>query len=410
MAMPCCANLGSVVPALFVSPFDRVHVDRELGQRLASHLSRLSNPQQPVIQALLADLLAEDQAFLAPVRDLTGRASFLTLLGRIGSGAGQLERDALLQTLAPTYSQAVLDRLAAFLDGLLNLPEPDQAVRMPSSVAAGLQASASRPTTPLEPVPPTQSLPARPPTPVPATASPRSPMLRRLALVAIFGVTAGLTTATVLLLRSGVLCGLSASLPFCQAEATADQNSRGSQTPEGAIQAGLQAARDLATASDLISFQRALEQLEATVLPLSSSTLPQVLMQQRDGLEAIIRTGRERLRQEQFDRHRLELAREARDLASRQSDIKALSAVDEAIAQLQAISSGSFSELDARSLLRDLEAAKVRLVQASTTEPPAVPPDPGLISPTPDTSGSPNGGVPPGSPARDGSSSQRSEP
>ena len=403
------------MPALFVSPSDPIHVDRDLGRRLASHLSRLSNPQQAVIQALLADLLADDQTFLAPVRDLTGRASFLPLLARIGSGAGQLERDALLQTLEPTYSRVVLDRLAAFLDGLLNLPETEQAVVMRPPVAAVAKVSPSRPTSSPELAPPVQPLPARsafvaPTTTAPTTASSSRPLVRRLALVAIFGVTAGLTAATVLLLRSGVLCGLSAGLPFCPAEPTAGQDKGGTQTPEGAINAGLQAARDLATAGDLISFQRALEQLEANVVPLSSSTIPQALMQQRDGLEAIIRTGRERLRQEQFDRHRLELAREARDLASRQSDIKALSAVDEAISQLQAISSGSFSERDARSLLRDLEAAKVRLVQASTPETPAAPPDPDLNSPTPDSPGSPNGGAAPGSAGGNASNGQKPEP
>ena len=363
-----CANLGTAVPALLVSPADPIHADRELGRRLAIHLRRMASPQPPVIQALLADLIADDQAFLAPVRDLTGRAAFLPLIARLGTGAGQLERDALLQSLAPTYSTLVLDRLRVFLDGLLDLPEPSL-LRDPG----------------LEAVPPGASatLPPQPegmPTPLPP--SPRSRrVLRRLALVAISGMTALLTAGAVLVLRSGVLCGLSASLPFCVAVAPTGQGNGSTRSPDEAIRSGLQAARDLATAADLPSFERALQQLESDLLPLTTSNLAPALLPQREGLEAIVRTARERLRQEQGDRNSLDLAREARDLALRQSDPATTATVESAIRQLQAISSGSFSEADARSLLRDLEAARLRLQQGPAAVPTPDPQDPGTTAP-----------------------------
>ena len=364
--------------------------DRDLGRRLANHLGRLSDPQPAMIQALLADLLADDQAFLAPVRDLSGRAAFRSLIARSGSGAGQLERDALLQSLAPIYSEVVLARLAAFLDGLLDLPPETSLSRAPSSL---------EPTT-------SQA------DPLPLTSPPPAGgrrLLRRLALVSIFGVTAGITATTVLVLRSGLLCGLSASLPFCAAtpaETAADGSQR---SPDQAINAGLQASRDLATASDLGSFERALNQLESALLSLSSSSLPAALLPQREGLDAIVRTARERLRQEESDRHSLELAREARDLALRQSDAKAMAAVEAAISQLQAISSGSFSETDARALLRDLEAARIRLVQTPPPTSTSVAPDPS--SPRAASTPSPPSPAGTGAPAnREAGSGQRGEP
>ena len=385
----------AAVPALFVSPVDPIHADRELGRRLAIHLSRMASPQPPVIQALLADLIAEDQAFLAPVRDLTARAAFLPLIARVGTGSGQLERDALLQSLAPTYSALVLDRLKAFLDGLLDLPEP------------------SSPPDP-DPVPPMApaALPSRPEViTTPPRPSRSRRLLRRLALVAISGMTAVVTAGAVLVLRSGVLCGLSASLPFCSAVAPTGEANGSNRSPDEAIRSGLQAARDLATASDLTSFERALQQLEADLLPLATSTLPPALLPQREGLEAIVRTARERLRQEQVDRKSLDLAREARDLALRQSDPDTMATVESAIRQLQAISSGSFSETDARSLLRDLEAARLRLQESPAAVPGPERQEPGVTSPPlPSPPAVPNQAGTGSAPGRDGGSGQRGEP
>ena len=362
----------AIVPSLFVASTESNHPDRDLGRRLAGHLSRLADPQLPVIQALLSDLLADDQAFLAPVRDLTSRAAFLTLVSRIGQGGGQLERDALLQSLEPTYSARVLERLGRFLDGVLDLPEPVVPLKPlpPSSVLVGPGSSVDRDAPP-----------------IPQTGN---RLMRRLALVTIFGITAGLTTTTVLVLRSGLLCSLSAALPFCGSAPSATQANGLALTPEQAVQAGLQAARELATANDLGTFERALQQLETNLLPLSSASLAPELLPQFQGLEAIVRTARDRLRQEQNDGRSLELAREARDLALRQSDPATLTAVQTAISQLQAISSGSFSQSEARTLLRDLEAARTRLLQSAppTTEPGAstTPPTPPAL-PTEEGSG-----------------------
>lgn len=372
----------AVVPSLFVASTESKHPDRELGRRLAGHLSRLSDPQVPVIQALLADLLADDQAFLAPVRDLTARAAFLTLVSRIGQGGGQLERDALLQSLEPIYSARVLERLAQVLDGLLDLPQPVAQPRPlpPSSVLIG-------PEVELAP-----------------QAPPANRLLRRLALVTIFGVTAGLTATTVLVLRSGVLCNLSSTLPFCGSSQSEAQRNGVALTPEQAIQAGLQAARQLATASDLASFERALQELETSLLSLSSAPLAPELIPQHQGLEAIVRTARERLRQEQSDGQSLARAREARDLALRQSDAATLTVVQSAISQLQAISSGSFSQAEARTLLRDLEAARTRLLQSVPA-----PSDPGAETtpPTPPALPSDDGSSGTGRP---GNAGQRSDP
>lgn len=386
---------GDDVSALFVSTSESIHPDRDLGRRLAIHLGRLADPQPATIQALLADLLADDQAFLAPVRDLAGRAAFRSLVARRGSGGGQLERDALLQSLAPTYSEAVLSRLAAFLDGWLDLP-PEQTLSPAPAIPATVQPAADLPAL-------VTSQPLAPP------PSGGRRWLRRLALVSIFGVTAGITATAVLVLRSGLLCSLSASLPFCGAASTATTAEGSSKSPDQAINTGLQAARDLATASDLSSFERALNQLESALLSVSGANLPAALLPQREGLDAIVRTARERLRQEESDRHTLELAREARDLALRQTDPKAMAAVEAAISQLQAISSGSFSETDARALLRDLEAARIRLVQTPPAGSTSAPPDPsGTPSPTtPPSPPSPGSGAPTNT---GGGSGQRGEP
>ena len=403
---------------------DPMLADREFGRRLAIHLSRVSQPQASLIQALVSDLLAADQAFQAPVRDLVGRPAFRSLLTRIAQGGGQLERDALLQSLSPTYSPAVLARLAAVLDGLLNLPELGSPQQTP--VIERDRSVASRSMATSYPAPPLQRVSEMPETLPPSAlgiatglplgigsedAPPRGRLMRRLALVALGGVTAGLTAGAVLVLRGGVLCHLSATLPFCASSAVGGAGQGVNPSPEQAISAGLQAARDLATARDLNGFERALAQLEDSLLPLASASLPPTLLPQRDGLEAIVRTARERLRQEQSDRQNLDRAREALDQALKKGDIKAVNGLDEAISQLQAISSGSFSEADARVLLRDLDAARVRLLQSSPQPPLTTPAAPGSPDPAAPPALPAGSGSATGTPAREGGSGpQRGEP
>ncbi|MFN4866229.1 MAG: hypothetical protein ACK5GZ_07905, partial [Cyanobium sp.] len=97
---------------------------RELGQRLARALSQSSGPiSTPArLQGLVADLAADQQELLLPLKDLVSRPAFQSLIPRAGSGSGAVQRDVLIQAMEATFSRRVIQALAEVLDGFLDLP------------------------------------------------------------------------------------------------------------------------------------------------------------------------------------------------------------------------------------------------------------------------------------------------
>lgn len=93
---------------------------RQVGGRLGAYI-RANDPSTQQIQGLLGDLLAEDE-LLNPMRDVVARPLFAALRDRIGSGAGEVQRDALLQELARSYLPGVVDGVGQLVNGMLDQP------------------------------------------------------------------------------------------------------------------------------------------------------------------------------------------------------------------------------------------------------------------------------------------------
>jgi hypothetical protein len=92
---------------------------RQAGERLGAYI-RASDPSTQQIQALLADLLADDE-LQQPMRDAVSRPRFASLRELAGTGGGSVQREALLQELARSYLPKVVDGIRDVMNGMLNL-------------------------------------------------------------------------------------------------------------------------------------------------------------------------------------------------------------------------------------------------------------------------------------------------
>ena len=96
-----------------------MHNYRQVGGKLAAYM-RANDPSTQQIQALLSDLLAGDDLLL-PMRDAVSRPGFSALMALAGSGAGTVERQALLQELGRFYLPIVIEGVGTVLAGMLDL-------------------------------------------------------------------------------------------------------------------------------------------------------------------------------------------------------------------------------------------------------------------------------------------------
>lgn len=338
---------------------------RELGQRLA-HVLR-QNPGAVTaparLQALVADLAADQQELLLPLKDLVNRPAFQALIPRAGSGSGAVQRDVLIQALEATFSRQVIQALAEVLDGFLDLP--------PGSVRAAAQpAAAAAPPSP-PPAPPPARTPARPrarpaapaPAPVARRPEPGPPVFRLLllSLATALAVLAG--AAGVVLLRSADLCAL---VGFCPSSGPASSALE-------ALAAAERAAGDLGAAGTLRAYERALEELEQQLLTLSTARLTPEQEVQRQRLDQTAREASAVLAEERSDARRLEKAARALGAARDSAGAERAGQLAIATTALDAIPPRSFSAGEAKVLRRQLQQLAL---EVAPSEPPAAEPDP----------------------------------
>ena len=100
---------------------------RQVGGRLGAYI-RANNPATQQIQALLADLLAEDE-LLPTMREVVSRDSFQRLQGLAGSGGGTIQRDVLLKELSRRYLPIVIEEVNELLNGMLDLKQTPSSFR-----------------------------------------------------------------------------------------------------------------------------------------------------------------------------------------------------------------------------------------------------------------------------------------
>lgn len=333
--------------------------DRALGRQLAALLDRQGDLPAQRIQALLPDLLGPDPGLLNPLRDLVGRPAFLQLLRRRdGAGRRQL-RHALLEELADTYSERVMVRLGAVLDGVL--PE------MPYTPRAGT------PPAPMGTAPMEQRR-QRSPQPRgrnrPAPERRESPgLLPLLALTGVISLVSGIIFAT---LRSDLLCP---TLGICLWGETRGE-------PGGidaALARGEEAAETLEGATTLEELNNAVERLNSSLLKLVSRQLNGRQEERRQRLQALSNGALQQLRQERRAEDRL---REASRLIERLErgrvdDDRRFELIQEARTSLASVPRDSFAATAALGLQRRLELIRSRPGAAmQPTDVPAAPVDP----------------------------------
>lgn len=322
---------------------------RELGQRLAHALRQgngaITTPAR--LQGLVADLAADQQELLLPLKDLVNRPAFQALIPRAGSGSGAVQRDVLIQAMEATFSRQVMQALTEVLDGFLDLPQ--------GSVRAAAQPAAPTPVRP-------RARPAAP-APVVRRAEPGPPVFRLLllSLATALAVLAG--AAGVVLLRNADLCAL---VGFCPGSGPASR-------AFAAMAAAERAAGDLGAAGTLRAYERALEELEQQLLTLSTARLTSKQEGQRQRLDQTAREARAVLAEERSDARRLEQAARALGAARDSAGADRAGQLAIAIAALDAIPPRSFSAGEAKMLRRQLQ----QLAQdVAPSEPAAADPEP----------------------------------
>ncbi|MEB3330915.1 MAG: hypothetical protein VKI83_00265, partial [Synechococcaceae cyanobacterium] len=85
-------------------------------------LQSSSSLNPSAIFSQLQDLVGSDTTLLGPLRDLLARPAFRQLIGARPVSLSLGGREALLQELSLVYHPAMLERLAAIIDGVLGLP------------------------------------------------------------------------------------------------------------------------------------------------------------------------------------------------------------------------------------------------------------------------------------------------
>jgi len=99
-------------------------------------------PSVSALQAVVADLAAEQGQLVLPLKDLVSRPH-PALAAKAGSGSGAVERQALLQTMEATFAPALVEALGEILSGFLDLPSG------PAAAAAVKQPEPAADTPPL---------------------------------------------------------------------------------------------------------------------------------------------------------------------------------------------------------------------------------------------------------------------
>lgn len=103
---------------------------RHIGVKLGQYLQTTDGaiPTTAALQALVADLIGDNDDLLVPMRDLVSRPSFQALIGNAGSGKGRIQRDCLIEEMRLIFSKQVISALEDLLDGFLDLPERQMSI------------------------------------------------------------------------------------------------------------------------------------------------------------------------------------------------------------------------------------------------------------------------------------------
>jgi len=348
---------------------------RAIGGQLALYLrQRLGGlPSPSTLQAVAADLAADQAELVLPLRDLVIRPGFAAVAAKAGSGGGVLERQALLQAMEATFAPAVIAALSEILAGCLDLPS---AASSAGPDAGAEPTSGEQPAQPQpQPLPKPSSDPEPAPTPRPVSPARGTAGCAGPALIAI-AVAGGLAVA-------GVVVAVVSTPQLCAAVRLCPQAGRSSASQQ-ALDAAAAAEQALRRAQGLADYRQATEQLERELLRLSGDALSAEQQRQRQQLQITANQARSILQAEEADLTRLEQAQQAlaaARAAGGEERNRQIAAARQVLAQ---IPPRSFSAAQANGLLEQL--AELERSAAVPAEPapdtPASPP----ADPVPPTS------------------------
>lgn len=312
---------------------------RVLGVSLADHVLRNNGrPTTPTArQALIADLCGERDDLVIPLKDVVSRRSFESFLH---PGDPQVvsavQRDVLLSELQQIYSPVVIERIAAVLNGFLDLvPTP----HAPSAAVSSVRADAPQP----EPSVGSRGKSAE--AAMPSRVGPPSPPKPQFWLL-LLPVT-GVLVAVLALFSNH-------SFQFCQLTGTCltpPSASRG----ELALAAALAAAEKLKSSYGLGEHKKALNDLESELKRIPYQALNSDQQQQVDALADTARQGRRRLAEEKGYQQALRSAESSLDHAQAVTAVEHDEALEIARISLAGIPSDSFSAVEAAALKAKLE-------------------------------------------------------
>ena len=342
---------------------------RAIGGQLALYLRQRQGglPAPATLQAVAADLAADQAELVLPLRDLVIRPGFAAVAAKAGSGGGVLERQALLQAMEATFAPAVIAALSEILAGCLDLPS----VASSAGPAAGAESTSGD--QPAQPQPQPSPEPAPTPSPVPparGTAGCAGP-----ALIAI-AVAGGLVVA-------GVVVAVVSTPQLCAAVRLCPQAGRSSASQQ-ALDAAAAAEQALRRAQGLTDYRQATEQLERELLRLSGDALSAEQQRQRQQLQTTANQARSILQAEEADLKRLEQAQQAlatARAAGGEERNRQIAAARQVLAQ---IPPRSFSAAQANGLLEQL--AELERSAAAPAEPAPDTPTPAPADPVPPAS------------------------
>lgn len=361
MQCKACARF-SVTPPL-VKP-EQLQRYRRIGVQLAQFCQARDQRElsAAALQAVIADLAADQATLLVPLRDLISRMDLRSVWPLSNRAQAQALRDGLLQDLRATYAPVVVEALGEVLNGLLDLPaSPDPsviAVATPTHRAAGRHqsATASR-----------QGIRTQKP------ANTR-------ALITFGVITALLLSAGAIALRQTALCQMAG---LCPTEAV-------DEDVQNSFATAVAAELALRRAGSLSEYRRALEQLEEQVLRLRDASLTAQQQQQWKTLDETALAARRNLAAETADLDKLDLVAAA---IKRLADLNGNARDQEAALArqyLDAIPATSFSAPEANSWRQRLDQILSKPPEAATnaagetgTAPPPAPPTPDPVPASP---------------------------
>ena len=374
---------------------------RAVGGRLGAFVRQQPGALSSVsaLQAVVADLAAEQDQLVLPLKELVSRPAFLALAAKAGSGSGAIERQALLQTMETTFAPGLVEALGDILSGFLDLPAG------PVTAAKAPEPSSDPSPPPPQPYKADRASVPHPSAPAPHASGPAEPRGNRLPqLIALSFATALLAAAAVVTTRSPLLCSALGLCAVLQSSSAASQQ---------ALAAATSAEQALRRAQTLTDYRQAADQLERELLKLSGDNLTPEQERQRQQLQSTTTQARAVLIDEAAAEVRLDRARQALAAAQAASGEERNRQIAVAGQELAGIPSRSFSAGEADRLREQLSALERQMPEPTPAE--LAPSAPGSLeppawSPPPRTAPAPQPQPQPGSGSGGGSAPYRDQP